>query len=112
MSSTSSNDTPLMILALVAVICFGTLLCTRELGRTAVERAGSWGLEGLYLNSDRHMLPEVYERWGARPWRIITKPSQKLLPRLKRFCGRVTRQLFRRVAASQHQHPSNRSCRD
>lgn len=39
----------------------------------AVRRARAWGLEGLYLNSDRHLLPEVYLRWGAVPWRTIPK---------------------------------------
>ena len=34
--------------------------------RNAIERARTWGLQGLYLNSDRNMLPEVYERWGGQ----------------------------------------------
>jgi GNAT superfamily N-acetyltransferase len=29
----------------------------------AVARARNWGLRGLYLNSDRFMLPDVYLRW-------------------------------------------------
>jgi len=41
--------------------------------RTAVTRAQSWGLEGVYLNSDRHILPEVYERWGAVYWKKLKK---------------------------------------
>lgn len=43
---------------------------------TAVDRARSWGLEGLYLNSDRHMLPDVYMRWGAVYWKTATKPTK------------------------------------
>lgn len=45
----------------------------------AVGRARQWGLQGLYLNSDRHILPSVYERWGAEYWKTIPKslPSPK-----------------------------------
>ena len=43
----------------------------------AVARARSWGLRGLYLNSDRFMLPEVYLRWGARPYRVHRKARGK-----------------------------------
>ena len=45
--------------------------------RAAVERATSWGLTGLYLNSDRHQLPQVYERWGAVHWRTIPKRKEE-----------------------------------
>jgi SAM-dependent methyltransferase len=41
--------------------------------KEAVLRAKSWGLSGIYLNSDRYMLPEVYERWGAVRWKAIPK---------------------------------------
>ena len=41
--------------------------------REVVRRADSWGLSGLILNSDRHLLPEVYERWGAIPYERIHK---------------------------------------
>lgn len=44
--------------------------------REAIERARRWGLDSILLNSDRYMLPEVYLRWGARPWRIIEKHSR------------------------------------
>jgi GNAT superfamily N-acetyltransferase len=44
--------------------------------RAAVLRARAWGLAGLYLNSDRHLLPQVYERWGAVHWRTVPKPSR------------------------------------
>ncbi len=45
--------------------------------REAVQRARAWGLQGLYLNSDRHQLPEVYQRWGATPWKKIAKAPGK-----------------------------------
>ncbi len=51
----------------------------------AVHRARDWGLERLYLNSDRHLLPEVYLRWGAQPWRIIEKSSHWMNTRLARI---------------------------
>jgi len=38
-----------------------------------VRRARSWGLEGVYINTDRYGLPEVYERWSAVFWRRIPK---------------------------------------
>lgn len=47
--------------------------------REAVNRAQAWGLQILYLNSDRYLLPDVYLRWGAKPWKQITKSSR--LPR-------------------------------
>ena len=43
----------------------------------SVARARSWGLRGLYLNSDRYMLPEVYLRWGAKPYRVHRKARTK-----------------------------------
>lgn len=39
----------------------------------ALRRAKSWGLEGVFINTDRHGLPEVYERWGAKIWRRLPK---------------------------------------
>lgn len=42
----------------------------------AVRRAKAWGLQELYLNSDRYMLPEVYLRWGARPLRVVAKRTR------------------------------------
>ena len=56
----------------------------------AVRRAKQWNLQGLVLNSDRHMLPEVYIRWGAVPFDQRSKlgswpfkKSYRLLRRLK-----------------------------
>lgn len=40
-----------------------------------VHKARSWGLEGVYINTDRYGLPEVYERWGAMFWKDIPKAS-------------------------------------
>ena len=57
----------------------------RTLFGTAVERARAWGLEGLYLNSDRHLLPEVYERWGAVHWKTISKADRAAKPKRPRF---------------------------
>ena len=51
--------------------------------RSAVERAKVWGLDGLVLNSDRYMLPDVYLRWGAKPFITVRKgPIRKLLSTL------------------------------
>jgi len=60
--------------------------------RAVVQRAREWGLTGLYLNSDRHMLPEVYLRWGAQPWKTLPKsrvepPRRSVLGSLMRFLG-------------------------
>lgn len=38
-----------------------------------VRLARSWGLEGVYINTDRYGLPEVYESWGAVFWKRIPK---------------------------------------
>lgn len=42
----------------------------------AIRRARAWGFEGVYVNTDRHGLPELYERWGATIWKTIPKISQ------------------------------------
>ena len=42
----------------------------------AVKRATAWGLEELYLNSDRYLLPEVYMRWGAKVYTVIEKSKR------------------------------------
>lgn len=47
--------------------------------KEAVRRAEAWGLEGVYINTDRSGLPEVYVRWGATILKRIRKPSR--LPR-------------------------------
>ena len=39
----------------------------------AIHRARSWGLDGVYISTDRRGLPEVYQRWGARYWLTIPK---------------------------------------
>lgn len=44
--------------------------------REVVTRAQRWGLQALYLNSDRYLLPDVYLRWGARPLKVIEKSSR------------------------------------
>lgn len=49
--------------------------------KEAVDRAKDWGLEGVYINSDRGGLPEVYLRWGAKDWKKIRKHS--MLPHNK-----------------------------
>lgn len=64
----------------------------RAIFTTAVDRARSWGLEGLYLNSDRYLLPEVYTRWGGVYWKTIAKPDEgprkySLSGSLKRLFG-------------------------
>lgn len=41
--------------------------------REAIERARRWNIEGLVLNSDRFMLPEVYMRWGAIQLKTVKK---------------------------------------
>lgn len=45
----------------------------------AMCHAKKWGLEGVYINTDRYGLPEVYERWGAKSLKVIPKGSR--LPR-------------------------------
>ena len=55
-----------------------------------VEKAREWGLEGLILNSDRHLLPDVYLRWGAKPWKRIPKPQRRSRRSLlRRILGRI-----------------------
>lgn len=38
-----------------------------------VRRARAWNLEGVYISTDRHGLPEVYQRWGATLWKRMPK---------------------------------------
>lgn len=63
--------------------------------KEALDRARDWGLEGVYINTDRGGLPEVYSRWGARIWKQLRKPSRlpynafgKLFRRM-RWRGRI-----------------------
>jgi len=56
-----------------------------------VKRSREWGLEGLYLNSDRHLLPEVYERWGAVRWRGSDKGAPKPPKRPKSLWQKLRR---------------------
>lgn len=51
--------------------------------KEAIERASRWNLEGLVLNSDRFMLPEIYIRWGAIPFKTVRKGL------LRKIAGRV-----------------------
>jgi len=44
--------------------------------REAMQKARTWNLKSIYLNSDRFMLPDVYIRWGAQVWKTIPKPSR------------------------------------
>ena len=44
--------------------------------REAIRRAQAWGLQSLYLNSDRHLLPEIYIKWGAVPLARIKKQKR------------------------------------
>lgn len=57
--------------------------------KEAVGRAVAWGLEGVYINTDRAGLPEVYVRWGAKVWKQIPKPTR--LPRNN--VGRLLRRM-------------------
>jgi len=58
--------------------------------REAVGKAKSWNLQGLILNSDRHLLPDVYLRWGAVHWKKFPKK-----PKPKR--GSLLRRVFRHI---------------
>lgn len=68
--------------------------------REAVDRAKSWNLQGVIINTDRYLLPEVYVKWGAIPWKAVKKvnssisltPSKKFLKLIRR----VIRTLGRR----------------
>ncbi|MFQ5906494.1 MAG: GNAT family N-acetyltransferase [bacterium] len=61
--------------------------------REAVRKARAWNLEGLILNSDRHLLPDVYLRWGAVAWKNIPKKRKPERPSLFR---RTIRRIFGR----------------
>lgn len=55
--------------------------------KQAMDRAKSWNLQGVIINTDRHLLPEVYIRWGAIPWKEIKKvhPDKVPLALIKRL---------------------------
>ncbi|MFX0206078.1 MAG: hypothetical protein ACFFDT_08820, partial [Candidatus Hodarchaeota archaeon] len=46
----------------------------------AVNQAKSWNLEGVIISTDRYLLPEVYIRWGAIPWKEIIKVQSHKAP--------------------------------
>jgi GNAT superfamily N-acetyltransferase len=62
-----------------------------------VQRAAAWGLTHIYINSDRRHLPEVYVRWGAKPYRQIAKraafPALARWPRLYKSLRQMKRKL-------------------
>ncbi|HKQ48331.1 MAG TPA: GNAT family N-acetyltransferase [Phycisphaerae bacterium] len=64
----------------------------------AVARAREWGLKGLYLNSDRFMLPDVYLRWGAKPYRVHRKARNKF----SRALWSMSRRAKNRLIALKH----------
>ncbi len=45
------------------------------LAAEAIRRARAWGLRGVFINTDRFGLPEVYQRWGATLWKVIPKAN-------------------------------------
>ncbi len=55
--------------------------------KQAIDRAKSWNLQGVIINTDRHLLTDVYMRWGAIPWKKIQKvhPDKVPLALIKRF---------------------------
>jgi GT2 family glycosyltransferase/GNAT superfamily N-acetyltransferase len=60
--------------------------------REVVSRARAWGLQALYVNTDRYLLPEVYIRWGAVPVTKIRKqrgPGSYLPPAPRRVLRRL-----------------------
>ena len=61
----------------------------------AIRRARSWGLEGVFINTDRFGLPEVYMRWGAvehcRIPKVEAAPDRG--SRLRRFLSAVASRL-------------------
>lgn len=59
----------------------------------AVRRARAWGLQKVYINTDRAGLPEVYIRWGAKSLKQIAKSSR--LPH--NAVGNRVRQLWRQA---------------
>jgi GNAT superfamily N-acetyltransferase len=61
----------------------------------AIKKARKWNLEGLILNSDRHLLPQVYLRWGAVPWKEIQKSAGA---KRAGFLGRMLRKISARFA--------------
>lgn len=53
--------------------------------REVIIKAREWGLSHLYLNSDRHMLPEVYLHWGAHRWQTHKKTQPSTLTHSRLF---------------------------
>lgn len=52
--------------------------------REAVNRAKSWGLQGIIFNTDRYLLSDVHIRWGATPWKKIPKTIKNEKPSLSK----------------------------
>jgi len=38
-----------------------------------IEKARNWGLKGVIISTDRHMIPDIMIRWGAVPWKTVKK---------------------------------------
>jgi GNAT superfamily N-acetyltransferase len=68
--------------------------------REAMKKAKSWGLNRVYLNSDRYILPDVYIRWGAQIWKTIPKSSNISQNRLSQLLWQIKvsfRSILRRI---------------
>lgn len=67
--------------------------------REAIDRAKSWNLQGVIINTDRYLLPEVYIKWGAIPWKEVKKvnssisltPPRKFLKLIRRVIRSLRR---------------------
>ena len=71
--------------------------------REVVLKARRWGLAGVILNPDRHLLPEMYVRWGARVWKQVGKEKRSRSPfalagRALRLAALAVRAAFRRLS--------------
>jgi GNAT superfamily N-acetyltransferase len=56
----------------------------------AINRAKLWNLQGVFINTDRHLLADVYTRWGAMVWKEIKKGNpSKSLSKLMKTTNRI-----------------------
>ena len=66
--------------------------------KEAIRRAQRWGVHGVILNSDRYLLPELYVKWGAIPWKTISKARAPAAAHgTGRFLSRPIRALTKRL---------------
>ncbi|MFA5393567.1 MAG: GNAT family N-acetyltransferase [Candidatus Ratteibacteria bacterium] len=71
----------------------------RILFKETMRRVKSWGLQGVIINTDRYLLPEIYIRWGATTWKEIKKVNYSTPSRPSKRFSELPKRLIRALGS-------------